>query len=132
MLDNHTLGSCVPTRKKNVLVAEDVDSNYQLLMALIGRHYNLRRAYTGLEALNIFQESDYRPDIILMDMKMPVMGGLEATREIRKVSPGIPIIALTANAFSDDREEAFAAGCNEFLTKPITADLLRKTIDKYC
>lgn len=116
---------------KSVLVAEDVDSNYQLLQALIGRVYKLSRAKTGLEALNMFRDGERDYDIILMDMKMPEMNGLEATREIRKISHSIPIVALTANAFNDDKVEALSAGCNDFLTKPVSADLLKKTIEKY-
>ncbi len=116
---------------KNVLVAEDVDSNYQLLQALIGRLYNLRRAVNGVEAVAMFREQDYHPDIILMDMKMPEMNGLEATQAIRKLSADIPIVALTANAFNDDKLEALAAGCTDFLTKPVSASLLKETIEKY-
>ncbi len=117
--------------KKNVLVAEDVDSNYQLLQALIGRSHNLRRAVNGLEAISIFMEESYDPDIVLMDMKMPVMNGLEATRELRKLSAAIPIVALTANAFDDDRAAALGAGCTDFLTKPVSAKVLLEVIRKY-
>ncbi len=116
---------------KRVLVAEDVDSNYQLLQALIGRIYSLSRAHNGQEAVDMFSQMNPEPDIILMDMKMPVMDGLEATREIRKISSSIPIVALTAHAFNDNKVEALSAGCNDFLTKPIAADILKKTIEKY-
>ncbi len=116
---------------KNVLVAEDVDSNFQLLQALIGKYYNLRRAVNGRKAVDMFRDSQDQTDLILMDMKMPEMNGLEATAEIRKFNSNISIVALTANAFNDDRVAAMNAGCNDFLTKPISADLLRATIDKY-
>ena len=73
------------------------------------------------------------PDVsmILMDIKMPVMDGLAATRAIREKHPDLPIIALTANAFDSDREQALAAGCTDFLSKPVSSDLCLRTIAKY-
>ncbi|MDD6209349.1 MAG: response regulator, partial [Bacteroidales bacterium] len=115
--------------QKTILVAEDVESNFLLLKALIGKSYNLLRAYTGVDAVRLFHEK--QPDLILMDIKMPEMDGLEATAEIRKTSTQIPIIALTAFAFNDDRTEALNAGCNDYLTKPVSAELLKQTIEKY-
>ena len=72
-----------------------------------------------------------QPDVVLMDMKMPIMGGLEATRTLKAQKPELPIIALTANAFDTDRQAAMDAGCNEFLTKPVNAAQCLKTIEKY-
>ncbi len=115
--------------QKTILVAEDVDSNFLLLKALIGKEFILIRAFNGLEAVNLFKVSS--PDLILMDIKMPEMNGLEATKAIRKESADIPIIALTAFAFESDRIEALNAGCTDFLTKPISPPLLRKMIEKY-
>ncbi len=116
---------------KNVLVAEDVDSNFQLLQALIGKIYHLRRACNGREAVEMFRAGEVQTDLILMDMNMPERDGLEATRTIRGFDTAIPIIALTANAFDDDRAAALAAGCNDFLTKPVSADILRRAIESY-
>ncbi len=115
--------------EKTVLVAEDVESNFLLLKAIIGKTYNLLHAWNGKEAVDIYEQS--QPDLILMDIKMPEMDGLEATRIIRKVSQEIPIIALTAFAFDDDRVKALEAGCNDYLTKPLSASLLKETIAKY-
>ncbi len=112
-----------------ILVAEDVDSNFQLLQALIGRKYKLLRAYNGQEAIDMFKE--HNPDMILMDVKMPVMNGIDATKAIRQISASIPIIALTAFAFNDDRTQLLEAGCNDYLTKPVAADLLRNTINRF-
>ena len=70
-------------------------------------------------------------DIILMDMKMPNLGGLDATRIIRELSPDIPIIALTAFAYDHDRKAALEVGCNDFLTKPFTQEVLKETIKKW-
>lgn len=115
--------------EKVILVAEDVDSNFLLLKALLGKTYALLHAQDGQEAVKLFREKS--PDLILMDIKMPVMDGLEATRIIREESGEIPIIALTAFAFESDKTEALKAGCNDFLTKPIAATLLRQMIEKY-
>ena len=74
---------------------------------------------------------EINPDIILMDMKMPNLGGLDATRIIRELSPDIPIIALTAFAYDHDRKAALEVGCNDFLTKPFTQEVLKETIKKW-
>ena len=71
------------------------------------------------------------PDLILMDVKMPRMDGLEATHIIRSYSKEIPIIALTAYAFETDKELALEMGCNDFVTKPVSERTLRKALDKY-
>lgn len=115
--------------KKTILVAEDVESNFLLLKAILGKTYNLLHANNGLEAIQMFENN--APDLILMDVKMPVMDGLEATRVIRKKSTTLPIIALTAFAFDQDRIRVMDAGCNDFLTKPISSTLLKQTIEKY-
>lgn len=114
---------------KTILIAEDVESNFLLLRALLGKTYHLVHASNGKEAVEMFASS--HPDLILMDVKMPVMDGLEATRLIRQQSADIPIIALTAFAFDQDRIRVLEAGCNDFLTKPLSPVLLKNTIDKY-
>lgn len=114
---------------KTILVAEDVESNFLLLKAILGKTYNLLHAYNGQEAVEMFKTK--QPDLILMDVKMPVMDGLEATRLIRQDSSEIPIIALTAFAFDQDRIRVLEAGCNDFLTKPLSSPLLKQTIEKY-
>lgn len=116
-------------QRKTVLVAEDVDSNFLLLKSLIGNRCNLLWAKHGEEAVSMFKES--HPDLILMDIKMPRMDGLEATHLIRTYSSEVPIIALTAFAFESDREKALEAGCNDFLTKPISLNALEQVLDKY-
>jgi CheY-like chemotaxis protein len=82
----------------------------------------------GKEAVEMADKEEY--DLVLMDIKMPVMDGLEATKKIKEKHPSLPIIALTANAFDSDRQMAFDAGCNEFLSKPISSELCLKTIAK--
>jgi CheY-like chemotaxis protein len=114
---------------KTILVAEDTDSNYILAKAILGKIYNLKRAKDGMEAVNMFEEIN--PDLILMDMKMPNLDGLDATRIIRQLSKDVPIIALTAYAFEHDKQAALEAGCNDFLTKPYTQEMIKGMIKKY-
>lgn len=114
---------------KTILIAEDVESNFFLLKNLLGKDYTLLWAKDGVEVVDMFKE--YAPDLILMDIKMPRRNGLEATRIIRSYSPDIPVIALTAYAFESDKEEAFAAGCDDFVTKPVTKTVLMKALGKY-
>lgn len=118
-----------PATHKNILIAEDIDCNYELLEAALGGKYKLIRALTGIEAVSLFASEN--PALILMDMKMPELDGIEATQIIREVSPDVPIIALTAFSYDTDRETALQAGCNDFMTKPIDAQQLKALIDKY-
>ncbi|MEG1402634.1 response regulator [Bacteroides sp.] len=108
-----------------VLVAEDKESNYQLVQSIL-RRYDLTWVKNGLQAVEAVQQEMF--DIVLMDIKMPVMNGIEATRKIREFNSDIPIVALTANAFDSDKEEAFLAGCNEFLVKPLKKSELLNTL----
>lgn len=114
-------------KELKILIAEDNDSNYTLVQHILN-NYNLTHVQNGVEAVNKVREEKF--DLILMDMKMPVMGGLEATRKIREFNQKIPIIALTANAFDSDRVSALDAGCNEFLAKPIKKSQLLELFSK--
>ena len=129
-------GECLPKKKEvphssvpTILVAEDTHSNYVLIKAILGSTYHLEHAQDGMEAVTMFEK--IRPDLIFMDMKMPNLGGLDATRIIRELSPDIPIIALTAYAYEHDRQAALDAGCNEFLTKPFAQEILKDTVKKW-
>nr|WP_278706259.1 ATP-binding protein [Bacteroides intestinalis] len=103
-------------RKLKILVAEDNDSNF-LLVRNILKDYDLLRVTNGVEAVEEIRNGKF--DFVLMDLKMPVMDGLVATRKIREFNSDIPIVALTANAFDIDRASAMDAGCNAFLPKPV-------------
>ncbi|MDD4669593.1 MAG: response regulator [Bacteroidales bacterium] len=103
-------------KKIKILVAEDNDSNFILIQAIL-KSYMVDRAKNGLDAVNMAKMNNY--SIIFMDIKMPVMGGLEATRKIRAFDNIIPIVALTANAFDSDKEDALEAGCTSYISKPI-------------
>ncbi len=112
-----------------ILVAEDDDINFMFLEYLFNNSkHKLVRAINGQAAVDIYNEQkDF--DIILMDLKMPVMSGFEATRIIKKSFSGIPIIALTAYVFEDDRQKAVNSGCDDFIVKPYRMeDLFEKII----
>lgn len=114
--------------KKVILVAEDVDSNYMLVKAFIGKVYTLVHAKNGIETIQKYKECN--PDLILMDIKMPEMDGLEAIKIIREDDKEVPIIALTAYAFASDKVAAMEAGSTDFLTKPIVKNDLFAAIER--
>lgn len=114
---------------KKILIAEDTDSNFLLLSIILRKEYEIIRAYNGLEAVEMCRSE--LPDLILMDFKMPLMDGLQATREIRKFNKDIVVIALTANAYDSDREHAYDAGCNDYMSKPVAPNELRSKLRSY-
>ena len=122
----------------NVLLAEDNELNMEIAeFVLESAGANVIKAFNGKEAVEIFKES--KPgeiNIILMDVMMPVMNGLEATRYIRwsnkENARDIPIIAMTANAFTEDRRQVLEAGMNEHLAKPLESEVLIEMIANYC
>jgi CheY-like chemotaxis protein len=112
-----------------ILIAEDEDSNYELVRIVLAKRYRLLRAHNGIEAVTLCE--DEHPDMILMDIRMPDMNGLDATRIIKEVNREIPIVALSAYAFDENIREAKAAGCDEFLAKPFRVEDLLDTVEKY-
>lgn len=110
-------------KELKILIAEDNDSNYLLVQHIL-KDYHLTRVTNGADAVDKVRKENF--DFVLMDMKMPVMDGLEATREIRQFNTEILIIALTANAFDSDKTQAMEAGCNDFLAKPLKKSQLLK------
>lgn len=114
---------------KRLLIVEDNDSNYILMTYILKGKYELERARNGQEAVQKVGTASY--DLVLMDLKMPVMDGFEATRRIKASHPQLPVIALTANVFDADRQEAAAAGCDDFLAKPVNRALCLQTIERF-
>ena len=114
---------------KTILVAEDHDSNYILMTYILKRDYQFQRAQNGVEAVELANTGNF--DLVLMDIKMPLMDGLEATTKIKEAHPDLPIIALTANAFDSDRQLAIKAGCDDFLSKPVNSEKCLSTIAKF-
>jgi len=120
-----------------VLLAEDNDLNAEIAVALLDMQgVEARRAANGREAVDMFEASEPGAfDFVLMDVKMPLLDGLEAAIEIRALdredARTVPIIALTANTFQEDREDAAAAGMDGFIPKPFDAQQLYETLRSY-
>lgn len=114
---------------KLILVAEDEDSNFELVKIVLAKRYRLIRAKNGIEAVTFAE--DEKPDMILMDIRMPDMNGLDATRIIKEVHHDIPIVALSAYAFDENIREAKTAGCDDFLAKPFRVEDLIEMVSKY-
>ncbi|WP_302799446.1 PAS domain-containing hybrid sensor histidine kinase/response regulator [Parabacteroides goldsteinii] len=112
-----------------ILIAEDVLENYLLLQAVLKQHYRLIYAENGQIAVQQFK--DYKPDIVLMDIKMPVMDGYAATCKIRELSSDVPILALSAFAFDEEKEKAKCCRFNDYLVKPVDIPLLKYKIKYY-
>lgn len=127
--NRHPVFSEDSDRKLRILVAEDNDSNF-LLVRNILKDYDLLRVTNGVEAVEEIRNGKF--DFVLMDLKMPVMDGLVATRKIREFNSDIPIVALTANAFDADRASAMDAGCNAFLPKPVKRKQLFELLSGAC
>jgi CheY-like chemotaxis protein len=114
---------------KRILIAEDTDINYFLLYeALKPTKASVFRAKNGAEAVEFCKNNEV--DLILMDINMPVLNGLEATKEIRKFNKNLPIIAQTAQSQSDDKEKCLKSGCNDYIAKPIDLSTFLEKIDK--
>ncbi len=115
---------------KRILIAEDIENNYLLLVeALRPTKAELFRVINGSEAVEFCKNNDI--DLVLMDIYMPIMDGLEATRQIRSFNPQLPIIAQTANGKSDDISKIKDAGCNDYISKPIKLATFLEQINKH-
>ena len=114
---------------KTILIVEDVELNIDLLTRILEDDYNLLVAKDGAQGVEYAQQ--YKPDLILMDIAMPIMDGYDATRNIRKTFPTLPIIGLSSHAMQGDAERAKEAGCTDYLTKPVDEDLLLKKLKEY-
>ena len=127
---NHSISlKGINEKDLQILIAEDNDSNF-LLVRNILKDYDLLRVTNGVEAVEEIRNGRF--DFVLMDLKMPVMDGLVATRKIREFNSDIPIVALTANAFDADRASAMDAGCNAFLSKPVKQKQLFELLSGAC
>lgn len=131
-LDNPVFPEAVPDAlpgQYTLLIAEDVLENYLLLQAILKKNYRLLYAVNGKQAVEMFCK--YQPDLVLMDIKMPVMDGFTATLEIRKYSKKVPVIALTAFAFEKEKEKAKECDFTDYLVKPVDIPLLKYKIKHY-
>ncbi|KAB2822959.1 MAG: response regulator [Bacteroidales bacterium] len=116
-----------------VLIAEDEDINYMILELLFKNvatvSYSIHRAVNGKVAVDFC--ASHPVDLVLMDIKMPVMDGYEATRLIKSNHPELPVIVQTAYATDADRRKAFEYGCDDFFTKPIQKEQLSLMLKTY-
>ncbi len=115
----------------NILLVEDNEMNRDMLSRrLIKRGYKIEIAINGQEGID--KAIDLKPDLILMDMSLPIKDGWEATRELKANNDtnAIPIIALTAHAMSGDKEKALASGCDDYDTKPVDLKRLLSKIEE--
>lgn len=115
--------------RKRILVAEDEETNFELVKRILHHNYEVIRAKDGIEAVTLNEEE--RPDMILMDIRMPNMNGLDATRIIKEVNSDTPVVALSAFAFPEYIDQAKEAGCDDFLAKPFKINELNAIVEKY-
>lgn len=124
------VGTVLSWEGKTILIAEDEDANFTLLQLFLRNSgCEVLRAKNGREAVEMVNK--YPTDVVLMDLKMPVMDGFEATVSIKRQFPNLPVIAQTAFALSNDRIKAVEAGCDNYLSKPISAKTLINTLARY-
>ena len=117
------------SKLKLILVAEDEECNYELVKNVLANRYRLIRARNGVEAVTM--NEDENPDLILMDIRMPDMDGIDATRIIKEVNPNVPVIALSAYALEDRIKMAKDAGCDDFIAKPFKVEEFLATLERY-
>jgi len=128
---NQRSNKMVKSEKKTILIAEDDPANYTLFTIHMDNQFNLLHAKNGKEAVEIFRENTNTIDLILMDIRMPVMNGFDASTQIRKINKTIPIIAHTAFAMENQIKQMEEAGINDLLNKPAQFDDVVKIIEKY-
>lgn len=116
---------------KKILIVEDIDFNLELLVQLLEDEYELVSARDGRSGVELAEAE--RPDLILMDMSLPLMDGWTATQRIKAEADlaRIPIVGLSSHAMQGDREKALAAGCDAYLTKPLDEELLFATLARF-
>ena len=110
----------------SILIAEDNISNFKLFETILKKDYHILHAWNGEEAVELFKT--HKPNIVLMDVNMPVMDGYEATAEIRKISAEVPILAVTAYAYASDEQRILSHGFDGYAAKPINPNVLRSKI----
>lgn len=114
---------------KTILIVEDTDLNIDLLTQLIEEEYHYIVAKDGAQGVAMAEQK--HPDLVLMDISLPVMDGYEATRRIHALFPSLPVIGLSAHAMRGDDDKARQAGCVYYLTKPVDETLLLKKLHEY-
>jgi CheY-like chemotaxis protein len=114
---------------KTILIVEDMEMNVDLITQLLEDDYNLLVARDG--AMGVEMAEKNKPDLVLMDISLPVMDGYQAASAIHALLPSLPIIGLSAHAMQGDIEKALTAGCTGYLTKPIDEEALFTLLTRY-
>jgi len=114
---------------KTILIVEDIDLNIDLLTQLLEDEYTLLIAKDGAQGVAMAHEKE--PDLVVLDIALPVMDGYEVARRLRADYPSLPILGLSSHAMQGDADKALAAGCNDYLTKPIDEDVLRAKLKQF-
>ena len=114
---------------KTILIIEDIELNIDLLTQILEDDYNLVIARDGAQGVSLTEQ--HKPDLVLMDISLPVLDGYETTRRIRSVNPTLPIIGLSAHAMQGDAEKAIASGFNDYMTKPVDESQLLEKLKAY-
>lgn len=116
---------------KNVLIAEDILSNYNFLRMLLKKSkVNVLWVENGRDAVETALGND-SIDLVLLDINLPILNGYEVVKQIKAKKPNLPVIAQTAYALGGDREKSLAAGCDDYVSKPISISVLLKKINSY-
>ncbi|MBN2612270.1 MAG: response regulator [Bacteroidales bacterium] len=116
---------------KKILVVDDEEINWLLIKDIFeDTNANMRWARVGQEAIDLVASGEHY-DLILMDMKMPILDGFDTTREIKKINRDIPVIAQTAYAMPEERIKCTQAGCDNYLSKPIEMNVLLNMVNRY-
>ena len=127
--EDSTIGTASKNYKPLILVAENIDGDYLLIEALLKKDYRLVRAQNSTEVIELF--NDQVPDLVLIDMKIPGINGIDTVVMLRESDTQVPIIALAIFAYDSDKLVAFSAGCDDFLAKPISPPELREIVRKW-
>ncbi len=109
-----------------ILIAEDNESNYLLFQSILENDYKLIHAWDGNEAVKLYDQ--FRPALVIMDINLPGIDGYEATKQIRILSPDVPIIAVTAYAYASDQDKILESGFNSYVSKPVNPDKLTQEL----
>jgi CheY-like chemotaxis protein len=118
--------------RQKILVVDDDDISFYLVNEILSSYpFEVMRATNGKEALDYFKNEKNPFDLIIMDIRMPEMNGYEATQQIKKIDPSVPVIALTAYAHYQGKIDCITAGCDEFIAKPFNINFLLNTIHKH-
>lgn len=124
-IQEHTL-KAVAKNDITILIAEDNMSNFKLFETVLQKDYHILHAWNGVEAVRLFEQ--HNPHLVLMDINMPEMDGYQATAEIRKLSPDVPILAVTAYAYATDEQQILSRGFDGYTSKPINPRILQSKI----